>query len=209
MRRAGFLCRAGAFIGVAFGAALCLAGGAQAQAQSQSQAPAQAQTARAEVQAVIRSPVLTLNYEQFIAGSQMGQQMSANYEAERARLEAANAEIASQLEAEELALTKARDTMQPDAFRKAASDFDEKVQKIRQERRDAETILARKRDDLRSRFEQAAVPVLSALMREAGAAVILEVRSTVLSLEQVDITDLAIQRLDAAFAASADAPAEQ
>jgi hypothetical protein len=69
--------------------------------------------------------------------------------------------------------------------------------------------LARKRDDLRSRFEQAAVPVLSALMREAGAAVILEVRSTVLSLEQVDITDLAIQRLDAAFAASADAPAEQ
>lgn len=209
MRRAGFLCRAGAFIGVAFGAALCLAGGAQAQAQSQSQSPAQAQTARAEVQAVIRSPVLTLNYEQFIAGSQMGQQMSANYEAERARLEAANAEIASQLEAEELALTKARDTMQPDAFRKAASDFDEKVQKIRQERRDAETILARKRDDLRSRFEQAAVPVLSALMREAGAAVILEVRSTVLSLEQVDITDLAIQRLDAAFAASADAPAEQ
>jgi len=205
MRRAGFLCRAGAFIGFAFGAALCLAGGAQAQAQ----APAQAQTARAEVQAVIRSPVLTLNYEQFIAGSQMGQQMSANYEAERARLEAANAEIASQLEAEELALTKARDMMQPDAFRKAASDFDEKVQKIRQERRDAETILARKRDDLRSRFEQAAVPVLSALMREAGAAVILEVRSTVLSLEQVDITDLAIQRLDAAFAASADAPAEQ
>ena len=203
MRRAGFLCRARAFIGVAFGAALCLAGGAQAQ----SQAPAQ--TARAEAQAVIRSPVLTLNYEQFIAGSQMGQQMSANYEAERARLEAANAEIASQLEAEELALTKARDTMQPDAFRKAASDFDEKVQKIRQERRDAETILARKRDDLRSRFEQAAVPVLSALMREAGAAVILEVRSTVLSLEQVDITDLAIQRLDAAFAASADAPAEQ
>ena len=205
MRRAGFLCSARAFIGVAFGAALCLAGGAQAQSQS----PAQAQTARAEVQAVIRSPVLTLNYEQFIAGSQMGQQMSANYEAERARLEAANAEIASQLEAEELALTKARDTMQPDAFRKAASDFDEKVQKIRQERRDAETILARKRDDLRSRFEQAAVPVLSALMREAGAAVILEVRSTVLSLEQVDITDLAIQRLDAAFAASADAPAEQ
>ena len=203
MRRAGFFCRAGAFIGVAFGAALCLAEGTQAQAQ------AQAQTARAEVQAVIRSPVLTLNYEQFIAGSQMGQQMSANYEAERARLEAANAEIASQLEAEELALTKARDTMQPDAFRKAASDFDEKVQKIRQERRDAETILARKRDDLRSRFEQAAVPVLSALMREAGAAVILEVRSTVLSLEQVDITDLAIQRLDAAFAASADAPAEQ
>jgi Skp family chaperone for outer membrane proteins len=209
MRRAGFLCRAGAFIGVAFGAALCLAGGAQAQAQSPAPAQAQAQTARAEVQAVIRSPVLTLNYEQFIAGSQMGQQMSANYEAERARLEAANAEIASQLEAEELALTKARDTMQPDAFRKAASDFDEKVQKIRQERRDAETILARKRDDLRSRFEQAAVPVLSALMREAGAAVILEVRSTVLSLEQVDITDLAIQRLDAAFAASADAPAEQ
>ena len=207
MRRAGFLCRARAFIGVAFGAALCLAGGAQA--QSQAPAQAKAQTARAEVQAVIRSPVLTLNYEQFIAGSQMGQQMSANYEAERARLEAANAEIASQLEAEELALTKARDTMQPDAFRKAASDFDEKVQKIRQERRDAETILARKRDDLRSRFEQAAVPVLSALMREAGAAVILEVRSTVLSLEQVDITDLAIQRLDAAFAASADAPAEQ
>ena len=196
MRRAGFLCRAGASIGVALGAALCVVGAGQAQAQ----------TARADAPAVIRSPVLTLNYEQFIAGSRMGQQMSADYEAERARLEAANAEIASQLEAEELALTKARDTMQADAFRKAASAFDEKVQKIRQERRDAETILARKRDDLRIRFEQAAVPVLSALMREAGAAVILEVRSTVLSLEQVDITDLAIQRLDDAFAASTQTP---
>ena len=196
MRRAGFLCRAGASIGVALGAALCVVGAGQAQAQN----------ARADAPAVIRSPVLTLNYEQFIAGSRMGQQMSADYEAERARLEAANAEIASQLEAEELALTKARDTMQADAFRKAASAFDEKVQKIRQERRDAETILARKRDDLRSRFEQAAVPVLSALMREAGAAVILEVRSTVLSLEQVDITDLAIQRLDDAFAASTQTP---
>ena len=196
MRRAGFLCRAGASIGVALGAALCVMGAGQAQAQA----------ARADAPAVIRSPVLTLNYEQFIAGSRMGQQMSADYEAERARLEAANAEIASQLEAEELALTKARDTMQADAFRKAASAFDEKVQKIRQERRDAETILARKRDDLRSRFEQAAVPVLSALMREAGAAVILEVRSTVLSLEQVDITDLAIQRLDDAFAASTQPP---
>ncbi len=196
MRRAGFLCHAGASIGVALGAALCVMGAGQAQAQA----------ARADAPAVIRSPVLTLNYEQFIAGSRMGQQMSADYEAERARLEAANAEIASQLEAEELALTKARDTMQADAFRKAASAFDEKVQKIRQERRDAETILARKRDDLRSRFEQAAVPVLSALMREAGAAVILEVRSTVLSLEQVDITDLAIQRLDDAFAASTQPP---
>ena len=196
MRRAGFLCRAGASIGVALGAALCVVGAGQAQAQ----------TARADAPAVIRSPVLTLNYEQFIEGSRMGQQMSADYEAERARLEAANAEIASQLEAEELALTKARDTMQADAFRKAASAFDEKVQKIRQERRDAESILARKRDDLRSRFEQAAVPVLSALMREAGAAVILEVRSTVLSLEQVDITDLAIQRLDDAFAASTQTP---
>lgn len=196
MRRAGFLCRAGASIGVALGAALGVVGAGQAQAQ----------TARADAPAVIRSPVLTLNYEQFIAGSRMGQQMSADYEAERARLEAANAEIASQLEAEELALTKARDTMQADAFRKAASAFDEKVQKIRQERRDAESILARKRDDLRSRFEQAAVPVLSALMREAGAAVILEVRSTVLSLEQVDITDLAIQRLDDAFAASTQTP---
>lgn len=196
MRRAGFLCHAGASIGVALGVALCVMGAGQAQAQA----------ARADAPAVIRSPVLTLNYEQFIAGSRMGQQMSADYEAERARLEAANAEIASQLEAEELALTKARDTMQADAFRKAASAFDEKVQKIRQERRDAETILARKRDDLRSRFEQAAVPVLSALMREAGAAVILEVRSTVLSLEQVDITDLAIQRLDDAFAASTQPP---
>lgn len=196
MRRAGFLCRAGASIGVALGAALGVVGAGLAQAQ----------TARADAPAVIRSPVLTLNYEQFIAGSRMGRQMSADYEAERARLEAANAEIASQLEAEELALTKARDTMQADAFRKAASAFDEKVQKIRQERRDAESILARKRDDLRSRFEQAAVPVLSALMREAGAAVILEVRSTVLSLEQVDITDLAIQRLDDAFAASTQTP---
>jgi Skp family chaperone for outer membrane proteins len=46
-------------------------------------------------------------------------------------------------------------------------------------------------------FLAAAGPVLEQMMREAGAAVILERRSVFVSANAIDITDEAIERLDA------------
>ncbi|MEX0365310.1 MAG: OmpH family outer membrane protein, partial [Ruegeria sp.] len=52
-------------------------------------------------------------------------------------------------------------------------------------------------DQNRDRFLIAAAPVLESIMREAGAAVILEQRSVFISANAIDITDLAIARIDA------------
>ena len=47
------------------------------------------------------------------------------------------------------------------------------------------------------RFLTAAAPVLEQIMREAGAAVILEQRSVFVSANAIDITKKAIERIDA------------
>lgn len=162
--------------------------------------------AQASADAPLRSPILTINLDQLIAGSELGRRMGAELEAERIMLEAENTRLAEELEAEEIALTNRRDTMPAEEFRAAARAFDEKVQRIRAERRALDLELAQRRDALQGEFEARALPVLAELMRAAGAGVILDSRSTVLSADQIDITRLAITRLDALT--RADAPAD-
>lgn len=147
----------------------------------------------------VRSPVLTLNYDLFISASQVGRRMSGDLEAERIILEAENKRIAAELEAEEIVLTRQRETMPAADFRAAARRFDEKVQQIRTARRGLDQELAQRRDTLRQAFDAVALPVLSEIMREAGAGVIVDGRSVVLSVDQIDITRLAIARLDIVY----------
>ena len=85
---------------------------------------------------VIRSPILSINYDRFFSGSGLGRELVAELEAERILLEAENRKIEAELEAEEIELTEMRDTMDPEAFREAASAFDLKVVRIRAERRE-------------------------------------------------------------------------
>ncbi|SDJ21433.1 OmpH family outer membrane protein [Lutimaribacter saemankumensis] len=149
---------------------------------------------------VIRSPILSINYDRFFSGSQLGRELVAELEAERILLEAENRKIEAELEAEEIELTEQRDTMEPDAFREAASAFDRKVEQIRAERRQLAVELTQKSDAMRKRFDDAALPVLTEIVRETGAVMVVDTRSVVLTLEAIDITALAISRLDAAQA---------
>ena len=59
---------------------------------------------------VIRSPILSINYDRFFSGSQLGRALVAELEAERILLEAENRKIEAELEAEEVELTDLRDT---------------------------------------------------------------------------------------------------
>ncbi|SDO70387.1 chaperone for outer membrane proteins, Skp family [Lutimaribacter pacificus] len=147
---------------------------------------------------VIRSPILSINYDRFFSGSQLGRALVAELEAERILLEAENRKIEAELEAEEVELTGLRDTMNPEAFREAASAFDQKVVRIRAERRQLALELTQKGDAMRDRFDDAARPVLAEIVRESGAVMVVDTRSVVLTLEAIDITELAISRLDAA-----------
>ena len=147
---------------------------------------------------VIRSPILSINYDRFFSGSGLGRELVAELEAERILLEAENRKIEAELEAEEIELTEMRDTMDPEAFREAASAFDLKVVRIRAERRELAVERTQKSDVMRKRFDDAARPVLTEIVREAGAVMVVDTRSVVLTLEAIDITALAISRLDAA-----------
>lgn len=146
----------------------------------------------------MQSPILTIDSERLYADSAYGEQTTREIEALGAELTAENRRIEEELTAEERMLTERRSTMTAVEFRELADAFDQKVEEIRAEQ-DAKTRdLNRLLEERQVAFLNAAAPVLEQLMREAGAAVILERRSVFLSANAIDITQTAINRLDAA-----------
>lgn len=143
------------------------------------------------------SAILTLSAERLFSDSAFGRRVAKEIEAESAVLAAENRRIEAELSAEEKELTERRGTMAPDAFRALADAFDAKVQEIRKTQDAKARDLVAKRDAARVQFLRAARPVLEALMRDAGASVILERSSVFLSANSTDVTDAAIERIDA------------
>ncbi|GFE50129.1 molecular chaperone Skp [Roseobacter cerasinus] len=145
----------------------------------------------------VQSPILTIDSDRLFAESEYGKRTVVEFETLGAELAAENRQIEQALQDEEQALTEQRGTMEADAFRALADAFDEKVQNTRRTQ-DAKTReLNQALEQRRGVFLKAAAPVLETLMREAGAAVVMEQRSVFLSLNAIDITDVAIERLDA------------
>lgn len=142
-------------------------------------------------------PVLTIDAERLLADSAFGRALTAELEQAARVLAEENRRIEADLLAEERALTERREGMPPEEFRPLAEAFDEKVQRLRAEQDDKERALADLREDGRQRFFQQAVPILSEIVREQGALVLLDRRDVFLSADSIDITDMAIDRIDA------------
>jgi len=148
--------------------------------------------------AIVQSPILTIDSDRVFSESAFGLRVAAEIEEQSAKLSAENRKIESDLEAEEEQLTLDRDTLSPERFRALAERFDEKVQQIRRTQNIKTQALNDLVDQERDIFLNVAGPVLEKLMRDAGAAVILERRSVFVSANAIDITQEAILRLDAA-----------
>ncbi|MDF1718469.1 MAG: OmpH family outer membrane protein [Antarcticimicrobium sp.] len=146
-----------------------------------------------------QSAILTIETDRLFSQSAFGRRTANEIEADSAVLAAENRRIEAELMAEEQDLTTRRPEMEPEAFRTLADAFDEKVQSIRRTQESKTRALSQRADKARVEFLRAARPVLEALMREAGAGVILERSSVFLSANATDITDLAIMRIDAAI----------
>lgn len=142
------------------------------------------------------SPVLTIESDKFFLQSAFGQRVLNEIAAQEEALASENRRIEAELAEEELALTEQRPTLAAEEFRALADAFDEKVQGIRraQAEKSAEldAILERERDT----FLNASAPVLGQIMRQFGAAVILEKRTVIFSASAIDITEEAIVLLD-------------
>jgi len=164
-------------------------------------------TAGAQPLGVLQSPVVTVDQERLFRQSAYGKAKLAQLEAETKALAAENRQIESGLVKEELALTKERPTMEKSAFKAKATAFDTKVVAIRKAQDGKARALTGRREELRKAFFKEVLPILTDIVRERGAVVVLQNRAVVLSADQIDITDEAIAKIDARLLPTApDAP---
>ncbi len=148
----------------------------------------------------VRDPlVLTISSDRLFADSAFGQRVLREIESEGAQLAEENERIVAELSSEEKDLTQKRAELAPEDFRPLAQAFDEKVQSHRDGQRAKLDALARRSEESRQTFYALAQPVLIELMRETGAAVVLERANVFLSADTSDITDEAIARINAAI----------
>ncbi len=167
-------------------------------------APVIAQQASERERSNIRSPILTIDSDRVFNDSAFGERVARDVDAQGSALAAENRKIETDLEAEELELTAKRTTMDAETFRQLADEFDAKVQEIRARQAQKGRALNQLVDQEREVFLNGAGPVLEELMRDSGAAVILERRSVFVSANAIDITDEAIARIDESLGSGSD-----
>ena len=147
-----------------------------------------------------QAPLLTLDDERLFSGSAFGKAVIERQDKETNALIAENRRIETGLETEEKELTARRATMSRDEFTPMSEAFNLKVEGIRKAQ-DAKTrALQRNFDEDRRRFLEAARPILAEVMASRGAVAIIDRRAVFVGFENIDITDEATARLDAAFA---------
>lgn len=146
--------------------------------------------------APVQSPVLIIDPERLFEESAFGRQTISEFETLGSALAAENRRIEEALSQEERELTELRPTIDPTEFRTLADAFDAKVQETRRTQDAKGRELNSNLEKRRVVFLNSAVPVLEQLMREAGAAVVLEQRSVFISSNAIDITQIAIERLN-------------
>lgn len=142
-------------------------------------------------------PVLIVDQERLFAESAYGQAVLDEIERRSEALAAENRAIEAELVAEEQRLTDLRGELSSEAFRPMADAFDDRVQSIRREQDAKVRAVQSLRERSRQEFSARAGPILSELVRDRGAQVLLDSRSVLRAVEGVDVTDAAIGRVDA------------
>jgi Skp family chaperone for outer membrane proteins len=150
--------------------------------------------------------VLVINQERLIAQSLYGQRIQRELEAASGALSAENRRIEAQLTAEELDLTRMRDTLPAEEFRALADEFDTRVEAIRAAQEAKARDLTEQAEGAQAQFFERAAPILLGIVRDRGAAVLMDSRAVLLSAERVDITEEAIAEIDASLGAGGEAP---
>ena len=138
--------------------------------------------------------IATLDQEGLFRSSLFGQRVFKEVSDESEILLAQELLLQSQLETEESLLTAERKKIDIEKFKKLASAFDKKVQKIRAETTENRMKLGEYSESERNRFFKIILPVLVQLSDEFGITTLLDHRMAILSRK--DITDAAIERVD-------------
>ncbi|MEM8823098.1 MAG: OmpH family outer membrane protein [Pseudomonadota bacterium] len=157
---------------------------------------ATAQEAAQPTLGVPRSAVVVLDRDELFAGSLFGRRVTEDIDAATIALAAENRRLEVQLEEEERQLTRQRAELDAEAFRELAAAFDARVTDIRRTQDAKARAVQQQGERAQQLFLERANPILIELARETGALVILDRRIVIASADQVDITDLALARID-------------
>ena len=103
------------------------------------------------------------------------------------------------LAAEEKALVALRASLDPDAFEARAARFERQVRELKKDRRDQFVALRRTLRNASEKLDQTLRPILAELMAERKASIMIDDRDVVISAVALDVTQIAIKRLDAAL----------
>ena len=143
------------------------------------------------------STILTIDQDRLFTDSLYGERVAAEMATDLAKLEVEFQRLEADLTAEEKELTEKRATIPPAEFRKLADAFDTKVQEIRRAQDAKARELNGRMDRERAVYYNLVLPLLGELMKEHGAAIVLDHRVVFAVAEGVDITDDALRRIDA------------
>ncbi|MEM9317595.1 MAG: OmpH family outer membrane protein [Pseudomonadota bacterium] len=157
-------------------------------------------------EAVAPAGILILDQERLFAMSAYGQRVQREIDAASQALVAENREIEAALTAEELDLTERRAALPREDFTILAEEFDARVEAIRAAQDAKARALGTAVDRAQQQFYDLVVPILLDLVRDRGAAALLDSRTVLLAADTVDITDAAIEAVDAIVGQGSDAP---
>lgn len=141
----------------------------------------------------IQSPVLVIDQDRLFAETRLGSRAQEDFDSRAQALASENQSIEAELIALEQELTGLRPTMGADEFRVLADEFDERVERIRAEQDEKARLLNRSRDEARQKFFGDVAEIISEIVRDKGAVVVIDRRDVFLSADRIDITDEAIE----------------
>lgn len=144
----------------------------------------------------IPPPILTIDQDRLFSETRFGSRASDELENRARALAAENAGIEAELIRREGELTELRAELTPEVFRERANAFDADVQRIRLEQDDKARELNKARDEVRQEFFNEIAGIISDIVRERGALVVIDRRDVFLSADRIDITDAAIERIN-------------
>ena len=153
--------------------------------------------AASDVHAQELQGVAVVDQERVFRRSRLGQTLLAEIDERGSALAAENRQIEAELTEEERALTDARATLDGPEFRARAESFDQRVRQIRAEQDAKSAALARMQEQARQEFVRRITPILTSLLAETGAAVLLDRRVVLATSPEADITARAIERINA------------
>ena len=142
------------------------------------------------------APILTVDQELLFAESDWGKRTQRMLEETGGKIAAENERLATQLSAEEKALTQQRGTLDPAEFRKQAEAFDIRATEVRRERAKVVEDLNAWAEADRAAFYRAALPLMGEMMQERGAVAVLDRRTVFVSLDAIDLTQDLVARLN-------------